>query len=80
MGDNTNKKELGLLVGRCLIDLGQDTVPVRVLNPSSHECKVVKGSDISSCEPVMSVFLPQTDGTNAVSLVVTNTLKVRKLT
>ena len=76
MGDSTNKKELGLLVGRCLIDLGQDTVLVKVLNPSPHECKVVKGSDISSC----GVFLPQTDGTDAASLAVTDTPKVRKLT
>ena len=51
--------KFGLLVGRCLVDLSNNTVPVRVLNPSSQEYRVAKGMDLSSCEQVASVLSVQ---------------------
>lgn len=56
--DCPQSDEAQVMVGRCLVDLGKDIVPVRVLNPSSQEYKVKKGTDISSCEPLGSVFSP----------------------
>ena len=78
LGDNTSQIESGLLVGRCLIDLEKDTVPVRVLNPSSQEYRVQKGADISHCEPVAGVFLAPIE-VNEASPTAEN-LKVQKLT
>ena len=75
---DTSRIEFGLLVGRCLIDLEKDTVPVRVLNPSSQEYRVQKGADISHCEPVAGVFLAPIE-VNEASPTAEN-LKVRKLT
>jgi hypothetical protein len=75
LGDNTSRIEFGLLVGRCLIDLEKDTVPVRVLNPSSEEYRVQKGADISHCEPVAGVFLAPIEASPTAE-----NLKVRKLT
>ena len=37
----------GLLVGRCLVDLEKEVVPVRVLNPSPHVYQVARGTSIT---------------------------------
>ena len=42
-------------MGRCLVDMEHDTVPVRVLNPTSQQYQVTKGTDITICAPVTSV-------------------------
>ena len=81
VGDDTNSNHLkfGLLVGRCLVDLGNDTVPVRVLNPSAQEYRVAKGTDLSSCEQVVSVLSVQ-DGEDHRAPSNLNTKAVRKST
>ncbi len=46
----------GLLVGRSLVELGQPTIPVRVMNLTDQERRVRKGADIATCEIVQSVL------------------------
>ena len=67
-------------MGRCVIDLQNDAVPVRVLNPSVQEYRVTKGTDIASCTPVASVFTPRPDRTDGEPLADNTADGVRKST
>ena len=60
VGDDSLQQPEGLLVGRCLVDLEKEVVPVRVLNPSPHVYQVARGTSITSCKPVISVHACQT--------------------
>ena len=44
-----------LLVGKALVDLQREGVPIRVLNLSDKPKRFKKGSDLATCTPVMSV-------------------------
>ena len=52
-GGGTGKR--GIMVGRTLIDLKRDCVPVRVANFSASRQKLKKGLELAVCEPVTSV-------------------------
>ena len=45
----------GIIIGRTLIDLKRDCVPVRVANFSASRQKLKKGLELAVCEPVASV-------------------------
>ena len=44
-----------LLVGKALVDLQREGVPVRVLNLSDQPKRFKRGSDLATCTPVTSV-------------------------
>ena len=44
--------ESGLLVGRTLVDLNHEVLPVRVMNMTTGTQKIKKGSDLARCELV----------------------------
>ena len=46
-------------VGKTLIDVQNDYVPVKVVNPSGEPRKVCSGTEVASCEPVESVLHQQ---------------------
>ncbi len=48
----------GLLVGRTLIDLGQASVPVRLMNLTDEQRQIRQGTALASCEVVESVLHP----------------------
>ena len=49
----------GVLIGRTLVDMQKETIPLRVMN-LSRELKVVRrGATLACCEPVVSVFTPR---------------------
>ena len=45
----------GLLVGRTLVDLNHEVLPVRVMNMTTGTQKIKKGSDLAKCELVYDV-------------------------
>ena len=49
----------GVLIGRTLVDMQKETIPLRVMN-LSRELKVVRrGATLACCEPVVSIFTPR---------------------
>ena len=48
----------GLLIGRTLVDLSCETLPVRALNLSNEKYRVNKGDELAIGTPVLSVSLP----------------------
>ena len=46
----------GIIIGRTLIDLKRECVPVRVANFSASRQKLKKGLELAVCEPVASVM------------------------
>ena len=48
-----------VLIGRTLVDMQKETIPLRVMN-LSRELKVVRrGATLACCEPVASIFTPR---------------------
>ena len=45
----------GIIIGRTLIDLKRECVPVQVANFSASRQKLKKGLELAVCEPVASV-------------------------
>jgi len=50
-----------LLVGRTLVDLYCERTPLRVMNLSSQQQKIPKGTELAECELVSGVFMPMVD-------------------
>jgi len=50
-----------LLVGRTLVDLYCERTPLRVMNLSSQQQKIPKGTELAECELVSGVFTPMVD-------------------
>ena len=44
----------GVLVGKTLLDMQRDEVPVRLMNLTQHQ-QISKGTPLAACEPVLSV-------------------------
>lgn len=55
--------QTGILVGRTLVDLQQEEVPVRLLNLSQEPYQIKKGALLAACEPVLSVLSDAADQT-----------------
>ncbi len=55
----------GLLVRRTFVDLGQPTVPIRLMNLTDQERRVQKGAEIATCEAVQSVRRVADDASEA---------------
>lgn len=47
----------GIMVGRTLVDLGREYIPVRVANLALGKQKFRKGLELAVCEPVANVTL-----------------------
>ena len=48
--------QTGVMVGKTLVDLQGEHVPVRLLNLSDKPRKLKKGTPLATCEPVLSVL------------------------
>ncbi len=46
----------GLLVGRTLVDVNREELPLRLLNLTDHPRKVKQGTEIAVCQMVQSVM------------------------
>ncbi len=60
----------GLQVGWTLVDLGQPTVPVPLMNLTDQERRVQKGAEIAMCDAVQSVRRAADDASEAPARVV----------
>ena len=49
------KKGKGIMVGRTLVDMNKEYIPVRVANLVSSRQKLKKGTELAVCEPVASI-------------------------
>jgi hypothetical protein len=47
--------QMGVMVGKTLVDLQGEQVPVRLLNLSDKPRKIKKGTPLATCEPILSV-------------------------
>ena len=48
--------QTGVMVGKTLMDLQGEQVPVCLLNLSGKPRKIKKGTPLATCEPVLSVI------------------------
>ena len=51
----------GLLVGRTLVDLDSEKVPVRLLNLTDQPKRIKKNAIVAICNPIKSVYIDHTD-------------------
>ena len=53
----TSKSPDGLLVGRTLVDLSSESVPVQLLNLTNHPKRIKQGTPVAICNAVTSVLV-----------------------
>ena len=49
----------GLLVGRTLVDLTSDRIPLRVMNLSRQQMTIPKGAEVCRCDVISAVVTPE---------------------
>ena len=54
--EKTMFSQAGVIVGKTLVDLQGEQLPVRVLNLSNEPVQIKKGTLLATCEPVLSVL------------------------
>ena len=52
---DSGMQNYGIVVGKVVVEMGKETIPVRVLNLSKKQMKIRRGTELATCEPVSSV-------------------------
>ena len=59
----------GVLIGRTLVDLEKEDVPLRLMNITDHPRRIKKGAELAVCEPVCGVSISgDVDGSSCGSV------------
>ena len=61
-GAATSRAADGVLIGRTLVNLEREDVPLRLMNISDHPHRIKKGTELAVCEPVCGVSIRDDPG------------------
>ena len=56
-----------LLVGRTLVDLYHERTPLRVMNVSSQQQRIPKGTELAECEIISGVVMPAAEAVGGLT-------------
>ena len=61
-GAATSRAADGVLIGRTLVNLEREDVPLQLMNISDHPHRIKKGTELAVCEPVCGVSIRDDPG------------------